>query len=143
MQHWCLTEIAQESRACGESSTHRIEVIATGLRELGLERYEEAFREHEVGLDVPPKLTAEDLGEIGVIQIGDRRRLLETIATLALEAEPKSGAAKQPSRPAQAERRQLTVLFCSMVGSTELSARVDPDDMGRSFAPTRRVALNS
>jgi hypothetical protein len=57
--------------------------IAAWLRGLGLERYEQAFRENEVGLDVLPKLTGEDLKEIGVIPVGDRRRLLEAIAELA------------------------------------------------------------
>ena len=62
--------------------------IADWLRELGLERYEQAFRENEVGRDVLPELTAEDLKEIGVIPVGDRRRLLKAIADLAREGQP-------------------------------------------------------
>ena len=88
--------------------------ISAWLQELGLERYEQAFRENEVGLDVLPKLTTEDLKEIGVIPVGDRRRLLTAIALLAHGTE--------------AERRQLTVLFCDLVGSTELSTRLDPEE---------------
>jgi class 3 adenylate cyclase/predicted ATPase len=108
--------------------------IAAWLRELGLERYEQAFRENEVGLDVLPKLTAEDLKEIGVIPVGDRRRLLEGIAALAHEGEPAhvrpaSGAGESSRRSAEAERRQLTVMFVDLVGSTALSAQLDPEDM--------------
>jgi SAM domain (Sterile alpha motif) len=56
--------------------------ISAWLRDLGLERYEQAFLENEVGPDVLPKLTAEDLKDIGVIPVGDRRRLLDAIASL-------------------------------------------------------------
>lgn len=103
--------------------------IAAWLRELGLERYEQAFRKNEVGLDVLPKLTAEDLKEIGVTPVGDRRRLLEAIAALAQEPEVASRVVQPPSKTAEAERRQLTVLFCDLVGSTELSAKLDPEDL--------------
>jgi hypothetical protein len=108
--------------------------LATWLRELGLERYEQAFRENEVGLDVLPKLTAEDLKEIGVSPVGDRRRLLEGIAALAHGAgppqvRPASGAGEASCRSAEAERRQLTVMFVDLVGSTALSAQLDPEDM--------------
>ena len=109
--------------------------IAAWLRELGLERYELAFRENEIGLDVLPKLTGEDLKEIGVIPVGDRRRLLEAITVLARESEPAPPHAARevveaPPKSAEAERRQLTVLFCDLVGSTELAARFDPEDLG-------------
>lgn len=108
--------------------------ISAWLRELGLERYEQAFRENEVGLDVLPKLTGEDLKEIGVIPVGDRRRLLVAIAVLARESEPAPQQAardvvESPPESAEAERRQLTVLFCDLVGSTELSGKLDPEDM--------------
>ena len=107
--------------------------IAAWLRELGLERYEQAFRENEIDAEILPKLTTDDLKDIGVTTVGHRRKLLEAIAALA---EPASAPQAEPSaaaraRPAQAERRQLTVLFCDLVGSTELAARLDPEDMGR------------
>ena len=111
--------------------------IAAWLRELGLERYEEAFRENEIDAELLPKLTADDLRDIGVTTVGHRRKLLEAIAALAEpalapQAEPSAPAEAAPrARPAEAERRQLTVLFCDLVGSTELSARLDPEDMGR------------
>jgi predicted ATPase/class 3 adenylate cyclase len=106
--------------------------VSAWLKSLGLERYEQAFRDNEVDATVLPKLTGEDLIELGVILIGHRRKLLAAIA--ALEEHP---AANDPtvSPPAAehvsgAERRQLTVLFCDLVGSTELSARLDPEEMG-------------
>jgi class 3 adenylate cyclase len=106
--------------------------IAAWLRELGLERYQQAFRENEIDAEILPKLTADDLKDIGITTVGHRRKLLEAIAALA---EPASASQAEPSaaaraRPAQAERRQLTVLFCDLVGSTELAARLDPEDMG-------------
>ena len=110
--------------------------IAAWLRELGLERYEEAFRENEIDAEILPKLTADDLKDIGVTTVGHRRKLLEAIAALAEpalapQAEPSAPAEAAPkARPAEAERRQLTVLFCDLVGSTELSAQLDPEDMG-------------
>src|SRR5215467_2173181 len=100
--------------------------IAAWLRGLGLERYETAFRDNEIDWAVLPKLTSEDLREIGVVPIGHRRRLLDAIAALASEPDA-------PDMPAlaraDAERRQLTVMFCDLVGSTELSARLDPEDL--------------
>ena len=100
------------------------------LRRLGLEQYEAAFRENKIDDTVLPSLTAEDLKELGVGFVGDRRKLLDAIAALRAEA----GATTNPpdARAATdraAERRQLTVMFCDLVGSTALSARLDPEDM--------------
>ncbi len=111
--------------------------IAAWLRGLGLERYEEAFRENEIDTTILPKLTADDLKDIGVTTVGHRRKLLEAIAALvepalAPHAGPSAPAEAAPkARCAEAERRQLTVLFCDLVGSTELAARLDPEDTGR------------
>ena len=109
--------------------------ISAWLTELGLERYEQAFRENRVGLDVLPKLTGEDLKEIGVVPVGDRRRLLAAIALLADESEPAPPQAAHDvigssHKSAEAERRQLTVMFVDLVDSTALSARLDPEEMG-------------
>jgi class 3 adenylate cyclase/tetratricopeptide (TPR) repeat protein len=109
--------------------------IAAWLQELGLERYEEAFRENEIDAEILPKLTADDLKDIGVITVGHRRKLLEAIAALAepalaSQAGPGAPAETTPRTRSAAERRQLTVMFCDLVGSTELSARLDPEDMG-------------
>src|SRR5215469_2693471 len=104
--------------------------VASWLRDLGLERYEPAFREHEIDAEVLPQLTESDLSALG-LPIGPRRRLLTAIAALREGAEP-SPAAGQPSAvpapvsatAAEAERRQLTVMFCDLVGSTALDTKV-------------------
>jgi class 3 adenylate cyclase/predicted ATPase len=98
--------------------------VADWLRKLGLEQYEPVFRANEVDARVLPSLTAEDLKDLGVNLVGHRRRLLDAIAALGTEA----AAVVQVRAPAAAERRQLTVMFCDLVGSTALSARLDPED---------------
>ena len=95
--------------------------VAAWLRGLGLEQYEAAFRENAIDASVLPRLTAGDLKDLGVTLVGHRRRLLDAIA--ALGAEP--AVADVPVR-AVAERRQLTVMFCDLVGSTALAVRFDP-----------------
>ena len=107
--------------------------IGVLLRKLGLERYEQAFRDNEVDLRVLPKLTADDLKELGVAALGHRRLLLEAIADLAGNTR-REGTDAAPSAPlivppGEAERRQLTVMFCDLVGSTPLSSRFDPEDL--------------
>jgi class 3 adenylate cyclase len=104
--------------------------IAAWLRELRLECYEQAFCDNHVDLGILTKLTADDLVAIGVSSVGHRRSLLDAIA--ALRGTP-AAAETVEIRPkkSEAERRQLTVLFCDLVGSTELSGRLDPEDMGR------------
>jgi class 3 adenylate cyclase/predicted ATPase len=106
--------------------------IGGWLRSLGLEQYEAAFRENKIDSKVLAKLTADDLKELGVSTVGERRELLAAIAALG---EPQRSvadiAAEAPGAPidASAERRQLTVMFCDLVSSTALSARLDPEDM--------------
>src|SRR6516164_533681 len=104
--------------------------IEAWLQGLGLERYVPAFRDNEIDWEVLPKLTSEDLREIGVAAIGHRRKLLDAIATLGASAPTAAVRAAVADTPAaaEAERRQLTVLFCDLVGSTALSARLDPED---------------
>src|SRR6516165_1003369 len=111
--------------------------ITAWLRRLRLERYDQAFREHEINESVLLKLTTDDLKELGVIGVGHRRILLDAIAnlrgeTLVAHAEA-SRATEKPDRedhtPPEAERRQLTVMFCDLVGSTALSNRLDPEDL--------------
>jgi class 3 adenylate cyclase len=111
--------------------------VAAWLRELGLERYEQAFRENDIASAVLPELTDYDLKDLGV-SLGHRRLLLKAIRALAddqaghgpAEGAHASDTPPQPSLGTEAERRQLTVLFCDLVGSTELAARLDPEDMG-------------
>ena len=104
------------------------------LRDLGLERYEAAFRENEIDEKVLPSLTAEDLKELGVKALGHRRVLLDAIAALRAEKTANAPSPAAPStlpKPAHdtAERRQVTVMFSDLVGSTALSARMDPEDL--------------
>ena len=97
------------------------------LQSLGLERYTAAFRENEIDETVLPHLTAEDLKDIGVGPIGHRRKLLDAIAALRTDAKGEMPAevASTPS----GERRQVTVMFSDLVGSTALSTRMDPEDL--------------
>jgi class 3 adenylate cyclase/predicted ATPase len=111
------------------------------LRELGLEQYEAAFRENGIDAEVLPTLTGEELKDIGVSLIRHRRRLLDAIAALRLPATPAEAPAQvSPSPPVDqsgppsasestAERRPLSVMFCDLIGSTALSARLDPEDL--------------
>ncbi len=101
--------------------------IAAWLRGLGLERYEPAFRENEIDIEVLPELTELDLSTLG-LPIGPRRKLLKAIAALRGPL-PGPPLAREGRVGAEAERRQLTVLFCDLVGSTALSARLDPEDL--------------
>jgi class 3 adenylate cyclase len=102
--------------------------IAEWLQGLGLGKYAPAFAENAINWDVLPELTADDLKEIGIAAVGDRRRLLAGIATLRGSAVP-AGPALPPDVSSAAERRQLTVMFCDLVGSTPLSTRFDPEDL--------------
>ena len=105
--------------------------VAEWLRGLGLEQYAPAFRDNDIDGEVLRRLTAEDLRELGVASIGHRRRLLDAIS--ALSAEMPAVAATRASRdapvPVDAERRQLSVMFCDLVGSPPLSTRFDPEDL--------------
>jgi class 3 adenylate cyclase/predicted ATPase len=113
--------------------------VLAWLRELGLERYEQAFRENEIAAEILPKLTADDLKDMGVAIVGHRRKLLEAIAALAkpaLAEQPVPSAPAETPRkaqPTEAERRQLTVMFVDLVGSTALSAALDPEEMGAAI----------
>ena len=95
--------------------------VARWLQEIGLPEYVERFRANDVDGEVLRSLTGDDLKELGVTSLGHRKKLLAAIAALA--------ARPAAAPPAEAERRQLTVMFCDLVGSTALSARLDPEDL--------------
>ena len=106
------------------------------LRGLGLERYETAFRQNEIDETILPSLTHETLKELGVTAVGHRLKLLDAIAGLRSDARGKASVdvASTSSNPTaspedRAERRQVTVVFSDLVGSTALSARMDPEDL--------------
>ena len=116
--------------------------IARWLEEIGLGKYAEAFRSNDIDFDVVPALGQDELKELGV-SLGDRRRLLKAIAarsgTTAETPAPSAPAMETPAAPApvpsapapepSAERRQLTVLFADLVGSTALSQAIDAEDL--------------
>jgi len=118
--------------------------IEAWLQGLGLERYVSAFRDNEIDGEVLPKLTSEDLREIGVAAVGHRRKLLDAITALTASAPIAAVTAAVPdaSAPADAERRQLTVMFCDLVGSTELSSRLDPEDLREVIAAYHRAVAD-
>ena len=109
--------------------------IADWLRSLGLEQYEPAFRDNAIDGAVLPQLTPDDLKDIGVTQVGHRRKLLDAIAALGDPAPAATPAAVDPisptvtAAPSGGERRQLTVMFCDLVGSTALSEKLDPEEL--------------
>jgi class 3 adenylate cyclase len=102
------------------------------LRSLGLGQYEAAFRENAIDLSILPDLTDQDLEKIGVL-LGHRRKLLRAIANLDTRQASASNVATPATTDASprdtAERRQVTVMFSDLVGSTALSARMDPEDL--------------
>ena len=106
--------------------------IAEWLRGLGLDQYEAAFSENAIDLEVLPEITEPDLEKIGIL-LGHRKRMLRAIDKL--RAEPRAEAPHLANhRGDQAERRQLTVMFCDLVGSTALSTRFDPEDLREILA---------
>jgi class 3 adenylate cyclase len=119
---------------------------ARWLAEQGLGHYAEAFAENGIAGDVLCDLTDPDLRELG-LKLGDRKRLLKAIAALAAGSadartdttEPDEG----PAVPREPERRQLTVLFVDLVASTELAARLDPEDMGEVIRAYHRCCTEA
>ena len=108
--------------------------IGGWLRRLGLGEYEANFQDNKIDADVLPQLTADDLKDIGVSAVGDRRKLLSAIATLSGPT-PSTNAPASSPKPVgaegleiSAERRPITVMFCDLVGSTGLAASLDPED---------------
>src|SRR5215468_6683285 len=110
--------------------------VVVWLRGLGLGKYETSFRENEIDETVLPSLTHENLKELGVTALGHRLKLLDAIAALGADTSAKAAArdatiasAQRVASEKRAERRQLTVMFSDLVGSTALSARMDPEDL--------------
>jgi class 3 adenylate cyclase/tetratricopeptide (TPR) repeat protein len=107
--------------------------VGDWLRGLGLGQYEAVFRENEIDAKVLTKLTTDDLKDLGVTIIGHRRTILSAIEGLSTAPPPRIAPPSEMITPTtadeSAERRQLTVMFCDLVGSTAMSARLDPEDM--------------
>ena len=119
------------------------------LGKLGLEQYEAAFRENKIDDTVLPRLTAEDLKDLGVGFVGHRRKLLDAIVALRAEASapppPLSGAPRAIDEAAKdsVERRQVTVMFSDLVGSTALSGRLDLEDLREVISAYQRCVAET
>ena len=105
--------------------------ISEWLHPLDLDQYVQVFSDNDVDLELLPSLSEQDLEKLGVTSLGHRKKLLKAIAELA-NTKTTTGAeattsARTPPTASEGERRQLTVLFCDMVGFTELANRVDPE----------------
>jgi class 3 adenylate cyclase len=108
--------------------------IAEWLASIGLEEYAQRFTENAIDLSVVRDLTEQDLKDLGVL-LGHRRKMLRAIADFDVVALAPAEAATEPVPRDEAERRHLTVMFCDLVGSTALSARLDPEDLRRVIGP--------
>jgi len=115
--------------------------VVAWLRGLGLERYAPAFRDNDIDGEVLSALTSDDLISIGVTSVGHRRKLLAAITSLGATPPAATVIAAPRDAPAaaDAERRQLTVMFCDLVGSTALAARLDPEDLREVLAAYHRA----
>ncbi|HWK63975.1 MAG TPA: adenylate/guanylate cyclase domain-containing protein [Rhizobiaceae bacterium] len=115
-------------------------LVASWLESLGLGQYAAAFDSNAIDAEILPSLTAEDLKEIGVAALAHRKKILQAIARLegsqtdrAASQTISAAGSRHPSpasRPREAERRQLTVMFVDLVDSTGLATRFDPEEMG-------------
>jgi class 3 adenylate cyclase len=104
--------------------------ISEWLASLGLPEYSKRFVENAIDLSVVRDLTEQDLKDLG-LPLGHRRKMLRAIAELDEPASPASQAPAKRVPRDEAERRQLTVMICDLVGSTALSTRLDPEDLRR------------
>ncbi len=125
--------------------------VAAWLRGLGLEQYAQLFRDNDIDGAILCEMTAEDLKELGISSFGHRRRLSNAITALGMEP-PTHNVAPSATRatfaptsppPIDAERRQLTVMFCDLVGSTALSTRFDPEDLRELIGDYHRAVADT
>jgi class 3 adenylate cyclase len=125
--------------------------IVVWLRSLGLGKYEAAFRENDIDETVLPDLTAEDLKGLGVSIVGHRRKLLDAIAALRTDTSapgPSNDLKTTPNAPSpspedRAGRRQVTVMFSNLVGSTALSSHMDPEDLGEVISAYQKCVAET
>jgi SAM domain (Sterile alpha motif)/Adenylate and Guanylate cyclase catalytic domain len=111
--------------------------VADWLEKLGLRQYAQRFAENDISISVLPDLTDQDLREIGV-SLGHRRQLLRAITELTSPPKPTAGSAAPAASQDTAERRQVTVMFSDLVGSTALSARMDPEDLREVISASQK-----
>ena len=119
--------------------------ISAWLERLGLGQHADAFAENAVDLDVLPDLSDADFERLGV-PLGDRKRILRALSARLVNSRLAAADLEAPTQRAGAERRQLTVLFCDLVGSTALAVRLDPEDLSaviRRFQATSTGVITS
>src|SRR5215813_13005838 len=123
--------------------------IADWLEKLGMSEYAQCFAKNDIDIEVLSELTDKDFDRLGV-SIGHRRKMMRAIREFA--ASPISAASKRPASSTTdtqaaprdtAERRQVTVMFCDLVGSTALSARMDPEDLREVFSAYQKCATET
>jgi class 3 adenylate cyclase/predicted ATPase len=128
--------------------------VTEWLQSLGLEQYADAFRDNDLDGEVLPEVKADDLIAIGVTSIGHRRKLIAAVAALRCEVTPTAGAGASANpiptlspvsavRLTDAERRQLTVMFCDLVDSTALSAQLDPEELSKVIGTFQRTCASA
>ena len=122
--------------------------VVVWLRSLGLEKYEATFRENEIDETVLPNLTTEDLKDLGIGIVGHRRKILDALAALRVDESAKASSGTVVPKIGtiaedRAERRQVTVMFSDLVGSTALSARMDPEDLGKVISAYQKCVAET
>ena len=125
--------------------------VAAWLRGLGLDQYAQLFSDNDIDYEILCGMTAEDLKELGISSFGHRRRLLNAITALGGEPSTRDVAHSATSAtsvltsppPIDAERRQLTVMFCDLIGSTPLSVRYDPEDLREIVGTYHRAVTDT
>jgi SAM domain (Sterile alpha motif)/Adenylate and Guanylate cyclase catalytic domain len=117
--------------------------IERWLKSIGLEKYAEVFLRHDIDLDVAPSLSEQDLEQLG-LSLGHRRKFLVAAAKLQAGSTPTTDhpteANARRSEAAGIERRQVTVVFSDLVGSTAIGSELDPEDMDRLLQEYRKVS---
>jgi class 3 adenylate cyclase/predicted ATPase len=120
--------------------------IRDWLEQLGLGHHAQSFVENEVGPDLLPELTNEDLKDLGVVKLGERKSILKAIAERSATDQPASSEPSEPTAPSEGERRQVTVLFADLSGFTKLSAGLDAEEthrlLNRYFEEVDRIVLD-
>ena len=117
--------------------------IRDWLSSLGLSEYTDRFEAQRIDLEVLPDLTDQDLEKLGVL-MGDRRKMLRAVRKLdAARPTPESRGGEEPRLGDAAERRQLSVMFVDLVGSTELSARLDPEDFAQVIGSFHKICASA
>jgi class 3 adenylate cyclase len=121
--------------------------VAAWLRGLGLQQYEQAFRDNAIDAEVLPELTDADLEKLGML-LGHRKRFRKAVVGLGPssshpDASTDDVAAQSRTRELSAERRQLTVMFVDLVGSTALATRLDPEDLREIIGAYHRCVADT